>query len=74
MSKAMDKLFESELFDWQRERIDIENPQFKKAGRIHDWRNHVPYEVKEVWNELSAEERKVFALMAGEAADMEEWD
>ena len=74
MSEAFNKYYESTLYDWQRERIDINNPEFKKAGRIHDWRNHIPYPVKQIWNELSEEERKVFAQMAGISANNEDWD
>lgn len=72
MSKAFDKFFEDNLHDFQIERINIDNPKFKESGRIHDWRNHVP--VSEIWNDLSDEEKKVFAFIAAVEADKEQWD
>lgn len=74
MSKAFDEFFESNVYDWRSEQINIENPNFHKAGRVHDWRNHVPYDIKKIWKELSVEERKVIAFFAEEKASDEDWD
>lgn len=74
MSEAMDKIFERELFDWQRDKINLDDPQFKEASRVMDWRNHVPYEIKKVWDKLSLEEKKVIAYFAENGAQREDWD
>jgi hypothetical protein len=44
------------------------------AGRVHEWRNHVPHEIKTIWATLSDRERKLVAIMAERQASAEEWD
>jgi hypothetical protein len=53
---------------------DLENPEFDNAGRVHDWRNHVPDEVKEQWGQQSTDAKKVAYLKAYNEAEREEWD
>ena len=47
---------------------------FEHAGRVHEWRNYVPREVRAIWHELSDDARGVAYLIAEEAAGREEWD
>jgi hypothetical protein len=54
--------------------IDINNPQFEKACQVHDWRNYVPYEWKDKWEEFTEREKQIIAVMAQMEADKEEWD
>lgn len=54
--------------------IDIHNPDFKNVSNIHDWRNYVPYDWQENWEQFSERERKIIAVMAQSQADKEEWD
>lgn len=54
--------------------IDINNPEFNKASKVHDWRNYVPYDWQTCWLEFSERERKLMAVMAQMQADKEEWD
>lgn len=54
--------------------IDVNNPQFEKAGKIHDWRNYVPQEIENIWENLSLKERILVAFMAEKQATNEEWD
>lgn len=63
------KDFESDL-----SMIDIDNPDFKNAGKIHDWRNYVPYEWEKNWHLFTERERKIIAVMAEKRANAEEWD
>lgn len=56
------------------ELIDIENPNFQNVGKVHDWRNYVPYEWQEKWFEFTERERQIIAVMAETQADKEEWD
>lgn len=53
---------------------DINNPQFDKARRTHDWRNYVPNWAIEHWTNLPEDVRLTIAVMANKMADREEWD
>jgi hypothetical protein len=53
---------------------ELDNPEFENAGRVHDWRNHVPEEVKEQWDQLSVDAKRVAYLTAYNEAEREEWD
>jgi hypothetical protein len=50
------------------------DPQWDKAGKVHDWRNHVPREVQEIWDKLEPLAKQAIYFMATEAAGREEWD
>ena len=52
----------------------IAQPKFELAISVHDWRNHVPDEVKEAWSRLSQEAKEVAYIAANTEADAEEWD
>jgi len=62
------------LFDDFISGININNPQFEKTTKVHDWRNYVPYEWQESWCEFTERERKIIAVMAETQADKEDWD
>ncbi len=47
---------------------NINNDAFENIQKCHDWRNHVPNEVADVWEHLSQLER---ALVADHAASAE---
>ena len=50
------------------------NPQFDKATRVHDWRNYVPQEFKDKWDDFTLREKEIIFKMAEIQADNEEWD
>lgn len=52
----------------------IENPDFGNSGKVHNWRNYVPYEFVEIWKDLSVETRTAIIFMAEIKSDQEEWD
>jgi hypothetical protein len=52
----------------------LDDPQWLKAGRVHDWRNYVPQVIRLRWVELSDEARAVAFVIADVAASREEWD
>jgi len=63
----MDNIFENT--------IDcLKKPEFEKATKIHDWRNYVPDQLIEDWNNLTMRERQIIYFMAEERASIEEWD
>lgn len=43
-------------------------------GKVHNWRNHVPESIREVWDALAPQARAVAILMAQERANREEWN
>lgn len=49
-------------------------PHFDKAGRVHDWRNHVPEGVQAIWSTFSAEQRAALVAWADHLAGNEEWE
>lgn len=52
----------------------IQNPEWNKAGRVHDWRNYVCDLFRDIWEDLSEESKLIIAVMANERADGENWD
>ena len=56
------------------ETININNPEFEKSTRVHDWRNHVPSDFKDKWSELTSRERRIICYLAEDAAEHEHWD
>lgn len=52
----------------------LENPSWDASGRVHDWRNHVPQNLVNVWADLSIETRAAIYFIASEAASEEKWD
>ena len=53
---------------------DINSPEWNKAGKVHDWRNHIPEPVKECWERLSVDAKHVAYYMAEQKADQEVWE
>ena len=49
-----------------------ENPCWDKAGKCHDWRNHIPEDLCEIWTELTLETRATCMLMAQGMAERED--
>jgi hypothetical protein len=52
----------------------LRDVDWEGAGRVHDWRNYVPDEVRALWRGLASEARGVAHIIAQDAADAEEWD
>ena len=43
-------------------------------GKVHDWRNYVPEDVKRMWRTFDDCQRDAIQAMAQEVADKEVWD
>lgn len=54
--------------------IPVDKPEWEKAGRTHDWRNHVGRRTRDIWDSLTPEQRLAIAQDAQDAADREEWE
>lgn len=64
ISKNIDSEFISKLID----------EDFKKIGRVHDWRNYIDEEVSNNWAELTEREKCLLFIMAEKLSDSEHWD
>ena len=62
------------LLGGERARDEVESPDWDAASKVHDWRNHVPRELKDVWHILGYEAKLVVYAMAEDAAGREEWE
>ncbi len=71
MAKSINKI---KLFDDFISNINIENPKFEERTKVHDWRNYVPFEWMNKWNEFSEREKKIIAVMAEMQAVNEDWN
>lgn len=54
--------------------IDINNPEFDEKTNVHDWRNHIPEEIENIWGTLTERERILLCFVAEESASNEHWD
>jgi hypothetical protein len=50
------------------------DPHWDDAGKVHDWRNHVPDGVKELWLTFTPQQRKALYQWADDLAGREEWE
>ncbi len=53
---------------------DYLNPEWDKAKKVHDWRNHVGEKTKGIWHTFTPEQKFCIALDAETQAGYEEWD
>lgn len=51
----------------------LENPDFARAGKVNDWRNHVGEQTISMWPTFTPEQRRAIALDAEERALQERW-
>mgnify|MGYP006901787204 CR=1 FL=1 len=70
IKKEIEKVYHDE--SW--ESLDLDNPKFEEANKVHDWRNYVPDVVADQWEYLSEETKKVVFIMADAQAQNEEWE
>ena len=55
-------------------RRGIDAPNWDAAGRVHDWRNHVPDAVRAIWSTFSQAQRVALYCWAQDLAADEDWD
>jgi hypothetical protein len=48
-------------------------PEWGKATKVHDWRNHVPDHIKNNWSVISLESKMIAYFMAEYASEQEHW-
>jgi len=52
----------------------INEPEFKKADKVHDWRNYIPDELRGIWDDLPDVTKLVAYYFAEQQAHNEEWE
>lgn len=52
----------------------VERTDWITRDRVHCWKNHIPTEAREIWDTLTLREKQIFAWIAKQQADNEEWD
>lgn len=55
-------------------KIDINNPEFDKPQKTHDWRNYVPFNWQKNWMQFTERERKIISVMCQMRADKEDYE
>ena len=53
---------------------DWKAPNWKKAGRVHEWKNYVNETLQSMWEEFTDYQKQALAASAEESASREEWD
>ena len=61
-----------ELTEWLKEQA-VE-PKWNEAGKVHDWRNHVPPDIRKMWGSFMVVQRYALVAWADELASNEHWD
>lgn len=60
--------------DWSGSDKQILNPEWGKAGKVHDWRNHVPEVIRNNWLAFSEDQRRLLFQWADDLAGQEQWE
>lgn len=53
---------------------DWKHPEWKTAGRVHEWKNYVNETVQRMWNEFTDYQKQALAASANDSAEKEHWN
>lgn len=53
---------------------DYKKPEWDNTRKCHDWKNHVPPYIQDIWHHFGMEQQQKLARWADDLASMEEWD
>lgn len=53
---------------------DYLNPEWDKAGRVHDWRNYISDQLKAIWHTFTKVQKHAIYQNADAIAGNEEWE
>ena len=53
---------------------DYKMPKWHEATRVHDWKNSVPIDIRNVWHEFHDAHKARLAVWAEELSDLEHWE
>lgn len=74
IESPMDQFGKSEIYVSAESAVEGANPVWAGAGKVHDWRNHVPEKVRAIWGTFTREQRQAIVAWAEMLADREEWE
>lgn len=52
----------------------LRDPRWGEASPVQDWRNHIPIQLMDIWDELPLEAQATAYLVADQHAALEEFD
>lgn len=53
---------------------DYAVPDWSNDSRVHEWKNYISKELRQMWGTFSDMQKAALARNAQECADREEWD
>jgi len=59
---------------WPPVPTDFVDPDWENTQMCHDWKNHVPEDVRVIWNGFTESQKMALSLWARNLADQEEWE
>ena len=51
-----------------------DSPEWDEGGRVHNWRNHVPQQLRDIWDTFTEVQKKILYDTFDEIAGNERWD
>lgn len=54
--------------------VDCDEPNWEIGGRVHNWRNYINDDLREMWHTFTIEQKRAISKNADEQASDEEWD
>jgi hypothetical protein len=58
----------------ERDQQQCLKPEWELAGKVHDWRNHIPDHVQRIWETFTLDQKAALFVWAEYDASNEEWD
>jgi hypothetical protein len=55
-------------------RAVLARPCWQEAGRMHDWRNHIPEQLRRAWQRMPESARVAAYIVSAHEAEREDWD
>jgi hypothetical protein len=53
---------------------DYANPEWDKAGKVHEWKNYIGERLQAIWHTFTDEQKQAIAESADDSAGAEEWE
>lgn len=53
---------------------DCFNPRWDETEKVHDWKNYVHFELRNLWHTFNEKQKQLIANNAQIIADDEEWN
>lgn len=53
---------------------EVSNPAWMRASVVHDWRNHINQDIRDMWDTFTPDQQLALSKQAQTLADNENWD